>query len=403
MSDPALRIPLQAQVDYFRIIVMAKRKEYALAADECVRWLNMFPKDRRSYNALGVQFELAKNILAQLPGASGAEREKAIRTATDSLADVVRVVSPFKPEAITLLQKYRPNAVLSANDAAKLTYEEALGQADQAIAVLEYDKAIALLKVAIRKADPARDPAKVNKARFTMAYALYMTKRFYEAAVVAEHLARRYPSYEWSAKAADLAMQAIVEAYNTITAGNRATDLDRLVSIARYASETWPETEQGDSGRFTIGLVALGRGQYAEALAAFESVRSSSTRWIDAQASSGEAHWKQGLLLRDQGKVPQADAEARQAVAKLELAIKSRRDANAPDTDLGLVTNATDLAVIKLESNKPAEALACSIRWRRSWRPRPVPPPSTPATLGPSPRSSVPTSRRTRPSWPSPT
>ena len=64
--DPNLR-RLQKQVDYFRIIVMAKRKEYALAADECVRWLDMFPKDRRSYEALGVQFELAKNILAQLP------------------------------------------------------------------------------------------------------------------------------------------------------------------------------------------------------------------------------------------------------------------------------------------------------------------------------------------------
>ena len=62
-----------------------------------------------------------------------------------------------------------------------------------------------------------------------------MTKRYYEAAVVAEHVARRYPSFEWAAKAADLAMQSLVEAYNTFTAGNRAADLDRLVS-------TWPGT-----------------------------------------------------------------------------------------------------------------------------------------------------------------
>ena len=355
--DPNLR-RLQKQVDYFRIIVMAKRKEYALAADECTRWLSMFPKDRRSYEALGVQFELAKNIIAQLPTATGPEKDKAIRIATDSLADVVRVVSPFKPEAIALLQKYRPNAVLSANDAAKMNYDEAVALAEQAISVLEYEKAIALLKVAIRKADPIRDPAKANRARFTLAFCLYMTKRYFEAAVIAEHIARRYPSFEWAAKAADLAMSSLVEAYNTLTSGNRASDLDRLVSIAKYTAETWPETEQGDSGRMTIGLVALGRGQYTDAIAAFESVRSSSTKWIDAQASSGDAHWKQSLVLRDKGNTKEADAEVQEALAKLNIALKARRDANAPDTDPGLINNACDIAGIELESNRAAEALA---------------------------------------------
>ncbi len=38
--------------------------------------------------------------------------------------------------------------------------------------------------------------------------------------------------------------------------------------------------------------------------------------------------------------------------------LKARKDANAPDTDLGLVNNACDLAIIQLETNKPADALA---------------------------------------------
>ncbi|WP_435006374.1 tetratricopeptide repeat protein [Tundrisphaera lichenicola] len=355
--DPALRT-LQKQVDYFRIIVMGKRKEYALAADECARWLNMFPNDRRSYNALGVQFELGKNIIAQLPGIAPADRDKAIRTATDRLADVVRVVSPFKSEAIELLQEYRPNAIISANDAAKLSYDEAMAQAEQAIAVLEYEKSCVLLEVAIRKTNPVRDATKVNKARFTLAYSLFMSKRFYEAAVIAEHVARNYPSYEWSPKAADLAMQAMVEAYNKYTFGDRASDLDRLVSLARYTSETWSESEQGDSGRLTLGLIALGRGQYSEAISAFESVRASSTRWNDAQASCGEAHWKQSLVLRDRGNGAGADAEVKLATEKYELALKSRREANAPNTDPGVVSNSCDLAIIKLETGKPADALA---------------------------------------------
>ncbi len=355
--DPNLR-PLQKKVDYFRIIVMGKRKEYALAADECANWLNLFPKDRRTYEALGVQFELAKNIIAQLPGLEGADRDKAIRIATDNLSNVVRVVSPFKPEAITLLQKYRPNAALNAADISKLSYDDAMAQANQAISTLAYENGIALLKVAIRKADPRRDIAKANSARYTLAYCYIMSKRYYEAAVVAEHVARRYPRDDWAAKSADMAQQALVEAYNTFTVGNRTPDLDRLVSLARYTVETWPETEQGDSARLTLGLVALGRGQYADAVASFEAVRSSSSRWVDAQTSCGDAHWKQSLLLRDRGNAKEADAEVQKAVDKLNISLKARRDANAPDTDLGLINNACDLAIIELETNKAAEALA---------------------------------------------
>ncbi len=356
--DPNL-LPLQKQVAYFRIIVTGKRKEYARAADECVEWLRNFPKDRRSYEALGVRFELAKDIIAQLPEISpGKDKDNAIRTATDYLSEVVRVVSPFKPEAIELLQKYRPNAALSAADVSRLNYDDALAQATQAISTLAYENAIVLLKLAIRKADPTREPAKANKARYMLAYASIMSKRYYEAAVVGEHVGRHYPRDDWAAKSADLAMQALVEAYNTFTQGNRTVDLDRLVDLAKYTAETWPESEQGDNGRMMLGLVELGRGHYAEAIASFDTVRASSSKWIEAQNSSGDAHWRQSLLLREKGNAKEADAEVQQALAKLNASLKARKEANAPDTDLGLVTNSCDLAIIQLETNKPAEALA---------------------------------------------
>jgi cellulose synthase operon protein C len=356
-ADPNLRM-LQKQVEYFQIIVEGKRKGYALAADECYNWLRKNPKDRRTYEALGVQFELAKNLIAQLPELDPANREKAIKQATDYLTDVVRVVSPFKPEAIVLLQKYRPNAALKAADVSKLNYDDAVAQAGQAISTLAYDNAITLLQHAIRKVGPTQNPAKANSARYMLAYCELMTKRYYEAAVVAEHVARRYPRDEWAAKSADLGMQAIVDAYNNFTHGNRTSDLDRLFELARYTAETWPETEQGDSGRMTVGLVSLGRGHYPEAITAFESVRPSSSKFVDSQTSCGDAHWKQSLLLREKGKAKEADVEVEKAVAQLKKSLKDRRDANAPDSDLGVVSNACDLAVIELEIDKPADALA---------------------------------------------
>ena len=60
----------------------------------------------------------------------------------------------------------------------RLSYEEAITQADQAMAAHEWDRAIALLRVAVRRADPARDPDKANLARYNMAFCCYMDKRY---------------------------------------------------------------------------------------------------------------------------------------------------------------------------------------------------------------------------------
>src|SRR5262249_5384739 len=126
-SDPALRT-LQRHVHYFKIIAHAKRKEYPLAADECVRWLQRYssPDERRSREGVGVQFELAKNILAQLPEVTKpSDREAAIKRVTDVLSEVVRVSSPFRSEAIALLQQYKPRVALNAASIANLNYEDA--------------------------------------------------------------------------------------------------------------------------------------------------------------------------------------------------------------------------------------------------------------------------------------
>ena len=179
-DDPRLR-PLQRHVGYFRIIVLGKRKEHALAADEAARWLQANPAAniRRSREGLGVQLELARNILAQLPGITRpSDREAAVRRATDVLGEVVRYPSPYKAEALALLKVHKPRAALNAAAVERLSYEEAIAQSDQAMASHEWDRAIALLRVAVRRADPSRDPDKANLARYNMAFCCYMDKRY---------------------------------------------------------------------------------------------------------------------------------------------------------------------------------------------------------------------------------
>lgn len=359
-ADPRL-IRLQKQVEYFRIIVLGKRKQFALAADECVRWLRAFPNDR-SYEGLGVRLELAKDIIAQMPEMNANEKGLAVKRATDSLAEVVRVYSPFKAEALGLLQKYAPKTAVNATSIANLKFDDAVGQADGAISTGEYDKAIAILRVALKKGTRTEPIDKLNKARYTLAFCNYMTKRYYEAAVVTEHIARRYPGAEWAAKATEIANASLVDAYNEAGANGRPSywpgDLRRLEDLGKYAAETWPDADQGDIGRMTAGQIALGSGRYAEAIKWFEAVRSASPKWADAQGFAGDAHWKQSLRLREKdANSKEADAEVQRAIGAYQTAIKSRKGAGAGEADLGLVGNICDLATIDLEVGKADDAL----------------------------------------------
>jgi TolA-binding protein len=356
-QDPALR-PLQRKVAYFRIIVNGKRGEHPLAVDRAAEWLQAYPDAARTPEGIGVKFELARNILAQLPTLGENDQPVAIRRATDLLSEVVRYHSAQKPEAIALLKKYRPAAALRAGALANLSYDDAYSQAEAAISTHEWDRALELLRHAVKKANPRKDVEKVNRARYLMAYAAYMAGKYYEADVLAEHLARRYPGGGLSPKAAEIAMASLTNAYSTFTAVDRANELNRLIDLATYVAATWPDSDQADSARVTLGEIALGQGRYTEASAALESVRENSARHLDAMVKSGDAHWRHGLQLRNQGQEAEADAEANKAQELMEAALKSRRESGAPATDPGFLANINALAEIHRARGRPKDALA---------------------------------------------
>jgi cellulose synthase operon protein C len=357
-GDARLR-GLQRNVGYFYIVALSKRKQYALAADEAGRWLTTYNRrdERRSPEGLGVLMELAKNVDAQIDQLSSTDRSRAVNKIVESVSQVVRFASPFKKEALALLKKYRPSAAVRAEEITRLSFEDLMGKAEDAIGSQEWPRAISLLTVAIRKADPAKNPDKANLARYHLSFCYYMDKKFYEAAVLAEHYARHYPQGGLGAKATDIGMQAWADAYSTHTEVDRLSDLNHLIDLANYTASTWPDKEQGDGARMNLGLIYLGTGRYDKAVEVLSAVRRRSNYWVNAQNRLGSAHWAKSRDLEARGDATAAQAEAQKAIDALNVALKARRDANAGPTDPGLVGNLGDLATVLTETGKPAEAL----------------------------------------------
>ena len=358
--DPRLR-PLQRFVGYFYIVALSKRKDHALAADEAVRWLEKYTRreERRSPEGLGVLLELARNLDAQMAeNTDKAERQQASKKIVEAVSQVVRYTSPYKNEALALLKKYKPSSAAKSEDLAKLSYDDAVGQADEAIASRDWERAIALLKAADRKVDSRCDFERANRARYNLAFCYFMNKQYYESNVLAEHIARRYPQAGLAPKATEIGMQALAEAYNAYTEVDRSADLERLIDLAKYTTETWPDREQGNDAHMNLGLIYQGRGQYDQAIAEFAAVRDRSPKKIEAKTRLGGAHWAKSRMLDRRGEKEKATAESQMAIDLLEKSLKARRDAGAEPTDAGLIGNAADLALALTETGKPTQALA---------------------------------------------
>ncbi|MHC5542571.1 tetratricopeptide repeat protein, partial [Singulisphaera rosea] len=267
---PELR-GLQRHVGYFQILLYNKRKEYPLAELGAQGWLKTYGSAAELKSSLslsiGVRLEMAKAILAQIPEASTAG-EKADRKgrAVELLSQIVRYTSPQKAEALKLLKENKPSAAARFEDVARLNFDEAMGQAEEAMASQEWPKAILLLKQAIRRADPVKDADKVLLPRHRLALSYYNNHQPYEALVISEHIARRYPFKPLGPKAAELGIGSLAEAYNTFVEIDRGSDLNRLIDLAKYTVATWPDKEEGDYARTTLGQLAHGLGKYTEAI-----------------------------------------------------------------------------------------------------------------------------------------
>ncbi len=357
--DPRLR-PLQRFVGYFYIVALAKRNDHALAADEAERWLETYNRreEQRSQEGLGVLLELAKNIDAQMSlSTDKIDRQQAARKIVDAVSQVIRYASPHKNEALALLRKYKPSAATRAEEVVRMSYDDAVSAAEEAIAAHDWERAIGLLRAATQKVDPRHDTQRVNKARFQLAYCYFMNKQYYEADVLAEHLARRYPQWGLAPKAGEIGMQALAEAYNAPPEIDRRSDLERLIDLARYTADAWPDHEQADLAHLNLGQIYQGRGQYDQAKAEFAAVRDRSPKKIEAQTRLGSAHWASSRLLDRSGQKDKADAESQAAIILLEKSLSARREAGAGPTDAGFMGNAADLAVALTETGRAADAL----------------------------------------------
>ena len=354
-SDSDAMRNLQNQVTHFRLICLNhdKRKDYLLVVQEASEWLLQHKAMGRTNIALGIRYERARanEALGTKRDMPKQEQQKYLQAALTDAKEINRFSGQYKDATTVMIQKI---PALVGKDTKQSDFDTALGigqtmaktikdlqdrlagaratrKPKEEITKIEVEldshlKATAdMLRLALDLAEPNTEVGQVNAARYYLAFVYYYMKQNYEAAILGEFVARRYPEDDpqVAQDMAYIAMSAWQQAYYALKKDeSRDAEMAQMIRICNLITKNWPEGDNANEARMNLGKVYKDAVQPVEAAKWYGQVPETSKDYADAQINAGQAYWTAWLnamtVPADQ-RPPAADLDAWTAAAEKHL------------------------------------------------------------------------------------
>ncbi len=365
LKTEAQWIAMFNEVNRYRLMLLGRMKQYDKLIDDAKLWLSQNEAKKKTSGYQGIKLELAKGLLEYAKTAKGADAEEAVKFAKKYLGEIKEIPSEFKNEAIRL-QRFQGGGneeltsfdeAIAVGDAAAKAAGEAATPAEAKTNWVEAEKAYTK---AIELSADVKDKDRVLGTRFWLAYAQLYVGKAPEAYTTALTLAKDNPTYAKAPAAAALAVSTAMSLYGQ-TRDNAA--LEKINEASEFLLQKFPQHAEADDARIARGKLKLLQGGPEEAIKVFMSVNTISDRYPTALQLSGQTHWLQYVDGKKKADASKADAtqshraQAIELLAKsLDVAVKSK-SAGSPQMQQTIHETQLLLAEIRLEEEKPAEAL----------------------------------------------
>jgi cellulose synthase operon protein C len=206
----------------------------------------------------------------------------------------------------------------------------------------------------------------LNVIRFCLAYLDWVAEDYYDAAVLGEFLAKRYPKGPEAQRGAEIALKAYARLGAEASPGDdRKFEADRMTAMANYITERWPGSPVADEAWMMLVRAAMARRDSAKALQCLSRVAVESPRRGDAELMTGQALWSaylEALRLPEQRQPTKAEmtnliSEAGKALQSGVARLRKPVDEGA-SASYSLVAASLALAQICLQMGDGAKAVA---------------------------------------------
>ena len=177
-------------------------------------------------------------------------------------------------------------------------------------------EAFQMLRMALTMVDDkVREESKdeIHLVHYYLCYLNWDMERYYDAAVLGEFRARRYPDSGGARPGANIAMAAYLRQYNDPDNRDKDFEEERVVDIAEYITRAWPDRTEADDAHNMLVNFAIQRNKVEEAVQYLEKISADYANRGKTELKVGQEMWRKYLRLsKAEGadRIPPADLEA---------------------------------------------------------------------------------------------
>jgi len=263
------------------------------------------PRDAQAKNLLGDARKNAQ-FVSRAPGDLKRASEDFIReklgierpSATEDLApktfaDAMQAgrESLDSMQTANLVLKTVPGRIAKETDEAVKTQLQEQLDAAQEIVKTAVPDAKRYYRLALRLVDDETDVRDVNIVRYFLCFLSYSTEDYYEAGLVGEFVARRYPDSAGARQSAKIAMAAYLKLYTESEDEDKEFEKDRIVGIANYITQQWSDQPEAVEALNTLIPFMIQAGDLDMAEKYLNDIPEDSPKRGDAEIKTGQAMW----------------------------------------------------------------------------------------------------------------
>ncbi len=272
--------------------------------------------------------------------------------------------------AVRLARQALLDAVETKKDLERATKKGAVVQPEivaklKASLANSLNDAVKYFELAFTLVETAEDKKNLPQARYLYAHVNMNLKKHYEAAVLAEFVARTTEKDDPLAlDSAYLALAAYVQSFNeTKSNDQKGEDLKMIIRASNSISERWPSSEKANDAYMMLGQMFSVQKKPAESAMWYGKVPETDPKYAQAQLAAGQAYrtayvGASRMIAVERPNTEQLAAWQKSAQDHLRVGIQKLTETipdNAPSPEV-LIHAKRTLAEISYEQERSAEA-----------------------------------------------
>ena len=295
----------------------------------------------------------ARALLSKMPGGDTTadapeEAPETFAEAKDAAKEAIDGWSTAK----LVLQVVPGRLQEETNAEVKAELQKQLTEAEKKVAS-SLPRAVELYRLALQFVDKETPAGDIQTVYYYMAFCNYQMKEFYDAAMLGEFLARRYPESTGAKQGAKIALSAYHQLLLLKAPADRDFENSRLASVAQFMVESWPESPETIDARVKLIPELLKAGNVQEAITHIKALPEKHQSRADMELRVGREIWRQYRVQAKRFRGLQEESPGAAELETLKQEMTDSRELAAEYLQQGLGRLG--------ESAKPSAALALSV------------------------------------------